>query len=226
MAIKSLPSQERLRQLLDYDPDTGLLVWKARPLEDFDNSWRAASRTFAMWNKKYAGKEAFTCVHSSGYKTGNLEGISYRSHRLIWKLVTGEDPELIDHINGDRADNRFANLRSVDPVENARNMGMNSTNTSGHTGVFYRKDYGVWIAYIKVRGKSLNLGRFSEKADAVAARAAAEKKFGFHENHGLKRGADLTATIAALGAGETEDWPQDTTEQHKPARRAQRGAEG
>lgn len=187
MATKPLPSQEYLRQLLIYDPQSGTLTWRRRTVDMFDNSSRVAKQTCAAWNRRFAGKEAFTYRHSSGYKTGTIENASYRSHRVIWKIVYGEDPEMIDHINGDRADNRLSNLRSVSSQENARNMGMKSSNKSGRTGVFHLKEQSVWIASIRVYGRSVALGRYRTKEDAVMARSNAERSLGFHENHGLRR---------------------------------------
>lgn len=96
----------------------------------------------------------------------------------------GNWPQHIDHINGDRLDNRIENLREVDRAENMKNMRMPADNTSGFVGV--TRHYEKWKAQITVNGKHIYLGRFDHKKDAIAARIAANRKFGFHENHGSR----------------------------------------
>lgn len=93
-------SQDTLRQLLDYDPITGTLVWKHRA-----NHWFSSDRIAKSWNTRYAGKEAFTAINSDGYKTGSILGKPDKAHRVIHVLVTGIIPDEIDHQNGKTTDN-------------------------------------------------------------------------------------------------------------------------
>ena len=88
----------------------------------------------------------------------------------------------IDHINGDRYDNRIINLKEATTSENNRNRRITDRNTSGYVGVVKQGD--KWYAYIKVDGKKIHLGTYNTKDEAIQARKQAEKKYGFHENHG------------------------------------------
>jgi len=122
-----------------------------------------------------------SCSH--GYHRTTVDGVLYFTHRLIYKLVHGEDPEYVDHVNGDRADNRITNLRSVSKKENERNVKRHSTNTTGHTGVYKFGDR-RWRAQICVDDKHIHLGTYDTLPEALQARKDAEKKYGFHANHG------------------------------------------
>jgi hypothetical protein len=174
----ALPAQDVLQVALRYDPATGFLHWRERPAEMFPSR-----RAQKAWNNKCAGKEAFTAF-SHGYKQGSFQGQRYPAHRLIWKMVTGEDPVVIDHVNGDRADNRWANLRATDFAGNQRNMRLYDGNTSGKPGVYFRKDTGKWSSYISEKSARVNLGTFVSFEDACLARANAERALGYHPNHG------------------------------------------
>jgi hypothetical protein len=162
-----LPSQEELRKLLDYDPETGKLIWKRRKCDS------------PTWNIRFAGKPALT-IEKRGYFTGSIWGVKYMTHRIIWKWMTGDDPAEIDHINGNGLDNRWANLRSVDRLANARNMPKRRENKSGYCGVYFAQ--GKWQARILRK----TIGTFSSREDAIAARKAAERELGFHPNHGRR----------------------------------------
>ena len=178
MAAKDLPPAEVLRQLFGYDPGSGKLTWKLRARE-----WFPSDRIHKSWNGRHAGKEAFTNVDDYGYRRGRLLGNTVRAHTVIWTLVHGEPPNgVIDHINHDRTDNRISNLRVVSKRENHLNSGMNRSNTSGVTGVVICKKR--WQASITVNHETIYLGRFDRIEDAAAARLAAERKYGFHKNHG------------------------------------------
>jgi hypothetical protein len=184
---KPLPSQEYLRECFDYDPDTGSLIWRRRPEGHF-NTYRA----FKIWNARFTGKEVGTPHHAHSrpskvtYRRVRLNGVAFRVHRLIYKMMYNETPGEIDHINGDGLDNRIDNLRSVDRLGNARNQPLPVNNTSGVIGVHWRRSSDKWRARITVNGQKLELGDFNKFDDAVAARKAAEKKYGYHPNHGRK----------------------------------------
>lgn len=177
MDTKPLPSQEALRQLLDYDPETGFLRWRPRapedmkPLDPRGSSWAAN-----QWNSRNAQKEAFTFSDPSGYRHGKVLGTKYQAHRIIWKMVHGVDPESIDHINGNPADNRLANLRACTTAENGRNY-HKPAGGSLYRGVCWVKRDRKWAARIS-DGKNgkVSLGNFNDEVDAARAYDRAARK--------------------------------------------------
>lgn len=171
-------TQDFLRSLFEYDPETGVLTWKWRPRELFssDKGWRIA-------NSKCAGKPT-GCVSYSGYAQVNFFGKILPAHRLIWILIHGECPDEVDHINGVKHDNRLCNLRNVDHGDNTRNAGSRADNSSGTTGVYLRECGRKWRAQINSQGKRVDLGTYGSFEEAVKARASANERFGFHTNHG------------------------------------------
>lgn len=174
-----LPDLALLRELLDYDFETGCLRWRHRPEEMFSSRWHQRK-----WNSRYAGTEALANIDSEGYPSGKLCKRKVRAHRVIWKWVTGEDAIVVDHVNGARADNRWSNLRSTDCVGNARNSAKPRSNTSGRVGVSFNKQQGKWVAYIRDGGRPRHIGSFPTAVEASAARATAERALGYHQNHG------------------------------------------
>jgi hypothetical protein len=98
--------------------------------------------------------------------------------------MTGFAPLVVDHLNGDRSDNRFSNLRDVDQSRNLRNRVLSSNNKSGVVGVFWNAGRGRWTARIKINGKNIHIGTYKNLADAAAARVLAEREYGFTERHG------------------------------------------
>lgn len=174
LLIKPLPSAEHLRELLNYNPQTGALTWKSRAVECFrEIGKRPAEYLHQSWNTKYAGKAAGS-VRRDGYATVVIDGEHYKLHRVIWKIATGEEPQQIDHINRDQGDNRFENLRDVAPKINSRNRGMWSHNTSGVTGIEFHSRDEVWTAKLGLHGKQIYLGSFKTRDEAIAARLASE----------------------------------------------------
>jgi len=155
----------RVRSLFDYDPDTGRLVWK-RP--------RGRMRS---------GEEA-GCNSGRGYIVLRIDGRMHYAHRVAFLWAHGYLPEEVDHINGDRSDNRRSNLRASTRPENSKNASRAANNTSGVPGVLWREHARKWTARIKVNQKNYYLGCFEQKADAIAARKSAEARFGFHTGHG------------------------------------------
>lgn len=104
----------------------------------------------------------------------------YRAHRLAWLFMTGAFPEKgmdIDHIDGDRANNRWSNLRLASRSQNNMNTRHVRSHTSDHRGVSWRKGRGKWHARIHVNKKVVILGDFDRIEDAVAARQQAERKY-------------------------------------------------
>lgn len=183
MAAKDLPSADVLRQLLRYDPETGKLFWRERGPEWFTDGFRTAQGNCNIWNARYAGSEAFTSADRRGCKMGRIGNAPpYLAHRVIWKIVTGVEPAVIDHLDGDPGNNRFSNLRSVDTSTNGKNRRIRPDCPHGHPGLQLTNcPNRPWRASIGVNRKIVYLGAFESKEDALAARLAAEKQYGFHQ---------------------------------------------
>ena len=168
------PHQHPIEDFIYYSEDLQELVWKERTEEQ-----EPEPRLRNSFNKRWANKPVVGSVTTNGYRQVSLYGKTYSYHHVVWFLKAGEWPSMqIDHINRDRLDNKFDNLRHVSASQNCRNSPLRSNNTTGVVGVAKRGQ--SWGAYICGR----SLGRFSEFEDVVACRKAAEVKEGFHENHG------------------------------------------
>lgn len=181
MAKKPLPTPDELRQLLDYDPDTGSLRWRPRPLTSFPDE-----RSGKIWNTRFSGKLA-AHMRADGYCRAVVNYNGIYVHRIAWAIVYGTWPDgEVDHINGDPSDNRIANLRLVDSSGNSKNSAKRSDNTSGVVGVYKNSArYTLpWSAEIYVNKKKRKLGNFATIEEAAAARREAERDHGYHENHG------------------------------------------
>lgn len=183
MAAKPLPSQSLLNQLLRYEPETGKLFWKERPRGMFGAEKQSAMQNAAIWNGKNAGKEACSET-ANGYLETSIFRRRVLAHRAIWKIVHGVDPQVIDHIDGDKRNNRIENLRNVSQIENGQNHVRRRNNTSGVMGVRWDDRRLKWHTRINLKYRSIFLGYFVSFDDAVAARKAAEIEYGFHQNHG------------------------------------------
>jgi len=124
-------------------------------------------------------------VLDSGYRIIGYKGSVYKAHRLAFLFMEGEIPALqIDHINGNKDDNRFCNLRPVTHSENQRNQVIAKNNSSGFTGIIWCNHHEKWLVRISSNGKRVFIGYYKCKLDAVAERIRANKKFNYHENHG------------------------------------------
>ncbi len=164
---KPLPSVEYLQECFTYDQSTGLLVWAHRPLHHFKGTYG-----FNIFEANYAGKQAFTCS-DGGYYRGAINGAIYRAHRVIWKLMTGDEPEIIDHVNGNGLDNSWGNLRAANPSGNARNARLRKDSKSGVKGVCWDQSVSKWMSQIRVDTRTKFLGHFDDKQEAYAAYCAA-----------------------------------------------------
>ena len=184
MAKKPLPTPDELRQLLRYEPETGKLFWLPRGPEWFHQGALTSEAMSKGWNDRWAHKEALTAL-SNGYKVGPIMCRVVPAHRAAWAIFHGEWPGgQIDHINGDRSDNRLENLRDIPGRENQKNMKRPSRNTSGTVGVDWFPARNKWRARIRHDGVNIHLGLFSSKEDAIATRKAAASEYGYHPNHG------------------------------------------
>lgn len=175
--IKPLPSQEALLRLLDYNPESGVLTWK----------WMVGNTPdVSGFNNRCGGKVAGTVRQKCNYLSIGIrpsamaqKSIYYYAHRLIWKMMTGEDPsDQIDHRDGDRLNNRWLNLRDANNGKNLANSKLREDNTSGFKGVVFRKrnKFSPWCANITVNKTLHYLGSYATQEAAGAARDAAAKR--------------------------------------------------
>jgi hypothetical protein len=169
-AIKAMPSQEALLGLFHYAPETGVLTWKRRA---------GNGKTAQGFNNKCAGKMAGTVSKAKGNSAYVMVAIRdpllgnkiYLAHRLIWKLMTGDEPpEQVDHIDGVRVNNRWANLRAADNSKNMMNTAPRSG--SGFKGVYHRaqNSRSPWVAKVACGGRVHHIGAFATPDGAAAAR--------------------------------------------------------
>lgn len=154
--IKTLPSVEELNRLFAYSAETGELTWKV-----------LNPRAHMVKVGDCAGT-----ITKRGYLQVFIRPKQYLVHRIIWKIMTGSDPvDQVDHIDGDRINNRWANLRAADNGENRWNSKIPKNNKSGVKGVC-REHGRAWVAYINRQ----RLGRFKSKQEAIDVRMAAALK--------------------------------------------------
>lgn len=185
MTKKALPPAETLHQLLSYNPETGELFWKHRPIEMFEGDGvYPAERRWKSWNTRHAGTRALSYEDDRGYLVGAVFHQNHKAHRVIWAMMTGEWPNHIDHLNGNPKDNRWVNLKDGDRSANMSNRKLSSNNKSGAHGVSFAQSHQRWIARIQHNGKRIGLGSYRNREDAVAARKAAEKTYGYLPTHG------------------------------------------
>jgi len=154
-------NQDELKRILDYSPETGEFRWKV-------NFSRVRIGDIAGYVDK----------HGHGYRMVSINSQMYLEHRLAFLWMTGKWPdEEVDHINRIRDDNRWSNLRPASRLVNSLNMGVRKDNTSGVTGVSWRKDKKRWEARIYMNGVVHRLGRFQDFEEAVEARRVALSQF-------------------------------------------------
>lgn len=157
MSTKPLPSIDRLRQVLGYDPVAGVLTWrvgvKGLPVE----------------------KHVVKCKNKGGYVVVMVDRVLLRAHRVAWAIHHGRWPDgVIDHLNGDRSDNALCNLRDVTRTLNAQNLrAARKTNKVGILGVIQRD--GRFLARVSANGKTINLGRHNTADEAREAYLAGKR---------------------------------------------------
>lgn len=176
---RQLPCATKLRQLFEYFPDTGKLVWRRRHPWLFNDGKKTQEHQCKIWNVQHAGKEAMACDDGRGYKYGTINHKPYKAHRIIWAVFYGEaPPDYIDHINGNTYDNSIRNLRASNSRENSRNRAVQKSGDPKVNGVVKPKKSKSWVAYIGSKPRTY-LGSYKHKKDAIAARKAAEIKLGY-----------------------------------------------
>jgi hypothetical protein len=160
-------TQDYLKEQLNYEPTTGLFT-------------RKVSNNYRVKVGDVAGS-----MTAQGYRQINFNGKVYKAHRLAFLWMNGEFPtNQVDHINHNRLDNRWINLRVASQQENQRNASMRADNKSGFTGVGWHKRDKKWGARIRIKGKNKHLGYFTDLDEAINARKRANVKHNFHQNHG------------------------------------------
>ena len=161
-------SIEKLKSILSYDHKTGIFTWVKN-----------------VGTRGKIGCKAGYMV-STGYVGIVLSGEKYLAHRLAYLYHYGEQPDNIDHINGDREDNAISNLRSVTKAENLKNKCVRKDNKSGIQGVCRTANGKRWRARIRNKGVEVSLGTYDKKEDAKDAVEKAMEKYEYHYNHGRK----------------------------------------
>jgi len=154
-------TQERLKEVLDYNPETGIFTWKISK------------------GRKGVGHIAGNLKHT-GYMQIRINKIDYQAHRLAWLYMEGYWPENeVDHIDRNPSNNKWGNLRETSRACNSRNRSISKNNTSGINGVSWYANDKLWVSQIKINYKRIYLGSFKNKIDAAKARWEAEKKYDF-----------------------------------------------
>lgn len=156
---------------LSCDLVTGRLTWLHRP-----RAWFKSDRDFKKWNTRYSGADALTSIHSKGYRRGSVMGQMVYAHRLVYILAHGPIPDgmMVDHINGNRLDNRPCNLRLATHLQNCQNRNSEVISGSGIRGVHLVKRDGTYQARIRVMGKNITMSGFVDASDAAIARKKME----------------------------------------------------
>jgi len=162
-------TQTRLKELLYYNKQFGIFVWKKR-----NNN---------AWNARHEGKIAGS-INSNGYAHLRINRVAYYNHRLALLYVDGVmPPQDVDHINGDKTDNSYKNLRYATRAINAKNTKLRTKSKTGISGVSETLS-GKWIVYVWENYKKIFLGTHDCFFDACCSRKSAELRHGYHKNHG------------------------------------------
>ncbi len=174
-------TSENVKKLFYYVPETGELLWNPREKEAFVATPKRTQQHLAnWWNSKSANKTATYYSKSTKYLHVRFDGKDFLAHRIIWLWMTGEWPEVIDHKNRDRCDNRWTNLQNVTRRENMKNKSLGRNNKSGVFGVFYDSRINKWCA----QHEKEYLGSFEDFNLACAVKKKRESETGYSMNHG------------------------------------------
>jgi len=169
MAENSI-TQDRLKEVLHYDPETGVFTWKT------------------SLNNRSSQNKVAGFMKSNKYLYIGINNIEYGAHRLAFLYMEGSFPEnQVDHINHIRCDNRWENLRRSTIQENRKNHTIRADSKTKILGVNWYKAYKKWQVRITCSNKTKNIGYFSDFFEACCARKSAEIKYRFHPNHGSQK---------------------------------------
>lgn len=166
-------------ECLDYFPETGEFKWKNRPREHF-----ATERGWKTFNSQRAGVSAGT-LNSEGYLQVMINKQLVLLHRaafaIMGKCIEGLH---VDHIDHNRLNNSWKNLRAVTQAENNRNISRRVNSNSKIVGIYFNEKEGLWYPRIQVDYENIYLGATKDFFEAFCRCKSAELKYGFHENHG------------------------------------------
>jgi hypothetical protein len=161
-----------LRQLLDYNPETGVLTWRVRGRE-----WFPSNNSHAVWNSRWAGRPAGWLSASTGYHTVMVLRKSYSAHRVAWAIHYGSWPEgEVDHADTNRLNNKVTNLRVASHSQNQANGKAYKNNKTGFKGVYWDPKAEVYSVQIRANRRLTTVGRFRCLEEAVAAHAKAHRE--------------------------------------------------
>ena len=165
--VRDHPTADELRRLVHYDPPTGVFRWRKSQKNGAIPPWAVAGS-----------------VDGRGYAQIGVGGKQLKAHRLAWVYMTGTFPvDEIDHVDGDRTNNAWANLRQASHKQNQENIKLRSDSSSGFRGVCFDKRRNRWIAKVVHNKKQHNLGYF-ETAEQAAEAACAKRAEFFTHDHG------------------------------------------
>lgn len=150
-------TQERLKEILHYDPDTGVFTWKSRIGDP---------RKVNGFNTKYSGNPTGLICSQTKRCRVRIEGVLYLAHRLAFLYMTGSIPEFIDHKDNNPSNNKWFNLRSCDKTQNACNQSVRNDNKTGVKGVNWHRAIGKFNAQIQFKKKKYNLGYYDSLDEA------------------------------------------------------------
>jgi len=195
-------TQKILKELLHYDPNTGVFVWKVRDVKWFAHC-KNPGRACNVWNARFSKTDAggvydactkaehlFNTKYIQIRVTLSGETIRVDAHRLAFLYMRGILPHVhVDHIDHNGLNNSWNNLRDVSNVENSKNQRMRSNNTSGFTGVVWHKNHEKWQVQLSITDSDKNRkcmygGQFENIDDAIEKRKLMNVDHGFHKNHG------------------------------------------
>jgi len=178
-------TQERLKEVLDYDPETGEFTWKLR--QDVNLAWNA------KWSGKVAGS------NHRGYLLIQIDSGFYMAHRLAFLYMTGVFPfDVTDHINGVGTDNRWVNLREISRELNNQSLALRSDSTTGACGVDFCATRKKFRARVNYKGREIHCGYFALKEEALARAKTVREELGFTPHHGLSREERAKVTYPAF----------------------------
>ena len=173
MKIRALPDQKYLQECFNYDPHTGILVWGDRPAHHFKTL-----TAFKTYNTKSKGKAAGSINRAGRRIVSVVKGEQFIATRVIWKMVTGEDPpDFIDHENQIKDDDRWSNLRAATKAQNEYNTGVRKNSRTGYKNVCFSSRENLFRAYITKDRKQYHIGYYSSPEAAHNAVVVATPKY-------------------------------------------------